>query len=117
MRATCVRGILFVVTCALFLGAGQDVLAQELVIADPTGDAKTSVSLSSVLTLSPEEVYSGSNFGRTIKRRAEAFATQLAQENDRLEANLVQEEKKLTELRKTMTADLFVPMAALRPKS
>ena len=112
MRATCVRGILFVVTCALFLGAGQDVLAQELVIADPTGDAKTSVYLSPILTLSPEEVYSGSNFGGTIKRRAEAFATQLAQENDRLEANLVQEEKKLTELRKTMTADLFVPMAA-----
>ena len=70
-----VRGILFGVTCALFLGTGQDVLAQDLASADPTGDAKTSAYRSPILTLSPEELYARSKFGDTVKQRAEAFAT------------------------------------------
>jgi len=107
-----VRGILFGVTCALSLGTGQDVLAQELTSADPIGDAKKSTYLSPILTLSPEGIYAGSKFGDTIKRRSEALAMQLAQENDRFEATLLKEEKDLTELRRTMTADLFAPMAA-----
>ena len=107
-----VRGILFGVTCALSLGTGQDVLAQELTSADPIGDAKKSAYLTPILTLSPERVYAGSKFGDTIKRRADALAIQLAQENDRLEDDLTQEEKDLTELRRTMAADLFAPMAA-----
>ena len=107
-----VRGILFGVTCALFLGTGQDVLAQDLASADPIGDAKKSAYRSPILTISPEGVYAGSKFGDTIKRRADALAIQLAQENDRLEADLTQEEKDLTELRRTMAADLFAPMAA-----
>ena len=107
-----VRGILFGVTCALFLGTGQDVLAQDLARADPIGDAKKLAYRSPILTLSPEGVYEGSKFGDTIKRQAEALAIQLAQENDRFEADLTQEEKDLTELRRTMAADLFAPMAA-----
>ena len=107
-----VRGILFGVTCALFLGTGQDVLAQDLARADPIGDAKKLAYRSPILTLSPEGVYAGSKFGDTIKRQAEALAIQLAQENDRFEADLTQEEKDLTELRRTMAADLFAPMAA-----
>ena len=112
MLSVWVRGILFGVTCALSFGTGQDVLAQELATADFTSGAETSAYRSPILTLSPEELYTRAKFGDTVKKRAEAFATLLAKENDSFEVALVQEEKDLTELRKTMSADLFASVAA-----
>jgi Skp family chaperone for outer membrane proteins len=112
MALAWLRGIFFGLTWALFLGVGQGAMAQELATADFTSGAKTSAYRIPILTLSPEELYTRSKFGDTVKKRAEAFATQLAKENDSFEFALVQEEKDLTELRKTMSADLFASVAA-----
>ena len=112
MLSTWLRGIFFGLICALFLGEGQGAIAEELPTAGLTSGVKTSAYRSPILTLSPEELYARSKFGDTVKKRAEAFAAQLAKENDSFEVALVQEEKDLTELRKTMSADLFASVAA-----
>ena len=107
-----VRWIIMGLACFLFMGTKQAALAQERTTPDPAGGAKTLAYRSPILTLSPDELYARSKFGDTVKQRAEAFATKLAKENDNFEAALVQEEKDLTELRKTMSADLFASAAA-----
>ena len=66
---------------------------------------------SSVVTLSSERLFAESAFGRRILREIEAEGTLLGQENERIVAELSQEEKLLTEKRETMSAEEFRPLA------
>lgn len=69
------------------------------------------VPQSGVLTLSSERLFAGSEFGQRILREIDAESALLAEENERIVAELSKEEKELTERRSTLTAEEFRPLA------
>lgn len=60
-----------------------------------------------ILTVAPEALYAQSDFGQRIAREIEAESVEIASENRRIEAELTQEERDLTELRDTLAAAVF----------
>lgn len=56
-----------------------------------------------ILTISPEQLYSESAFGRRIAREIEEEGTAIAVDNRQIETELIAEERELTELRETLS--------------
>ncbi len=69
------------------------------------------VQQSGVLTISSERLFSDSAFGQRVFEEIDAESALLAQENERIVAELSQEEKELTAKRATLTPDEFRPLA------
>jgi Skp family chaperone for outer membrane proteins len=67
---------------------------------------------SPVLTLDQDELFERSAFGQRVRREIEAASAELTAENRRLEAELAQEELRLTELRPTTDPEAFRQMAS-----
>lgn len=67
---------------------------------------------SPVLTVDQDELFERSAFGRRVARELEADSTALAAENRRIEAELAEEERSLTERRPGMDAAEFRTLAA-----
>ncbi len=65
----------------------------------------------SVLTISSDRLFSDSEFGQRVLREFEAEGTLLAEENERIVAELSREEKDLTEKRASMQPSDFRPLA------
>lgn len=64
-----------------------------------------------VLTIDADRLLAESAFGRALSAEVDAAAQALAEENRRIEADLLAEEKDLTERRSMMSPDEFRPMA------
>ncbi len=62
---------------------------------------------SAILTIDQERMFSGSAWGKRATERVTADSAKLASENRALEAQLVAEEKDLTDARPTMAPDAF----------
>lgn len=69
------------------------------------------VLTSPVLTLDQDALFAGSAFGKRVQQELERDRAALAQENRRIEAELVQEELALTEQRESTPADVFADFA------
>lgn len=69
------------------------------------------VASASVLVLDFERLFSESAYGRRIARDIEAAGAVIARENRRIEAELTEEERALTERRAEMTPDAFRTLA------
>lgn len=69
------------------------------------------VPQSGVLTISSERLFADSAFGQRVFREIEAEGALLSQENERIVAELSKEEKDLTEMRATLSAEEFRPLA------
>jgi len=66
---------------------------------------------SQVLTLNQERFFNDSEFGKRVLAEIKTRSSALAAENHRIESELADEEKALTESRKTMTPAEFRPLA------
>jgi Skp family chaperone for outer membrane proteins len=65
-----------------------------------------------ILTLDQNRFFLESDFGRTVVDRERMATAELDQENKRIEAELVAEEKALTEQRETLSSEEFSARAA-----
>ena len=83
--------------------AGPSAFAQPLSFGQIEGPA--------VVVLNQERLFSASQLGQRIRDELEAASTALARENRDLEAELLQEERALTDQRATMSAEEFRPLA------
>ncbi|WP_209503981.1 MULTISPECIES: OmpH family outer membrane protein [unclassified Ruegeria] len=78
----------------------------------PSAEAQQlGVPQASVVTLSGEQLFKNSAFGQRVLREIEKESAMLAEENERIVAELSREEKDLTEKRATMPAEEFRPLA------
>lgn len=64
-----------------------------------------------VVILNQERLFAESRFGQRVQSELEAASSTLARENREIEAELLQEERDLTEQRATMSAEEFRPLA------
>lgn len=64
-----------------------------------------------ILVLDFERAFNQSAFGRRLTREIEAAGARIAAENREIEAALTEEERRLTEMRDTMTMEEFRPLA------
>jgi Skp family chaperone for outer membrane proteins len=80
-------------------------------VAMPLGAQQLGVPQTDVLTISSERLFADSAFGQRVFREIEAESTLLAEENERIVAQLSKEEKDLTEKRSDLSADEFRPLA------
>ncbi|WP_298848384.1 OmpH family outer membrane protein [uncultured Ruegeria sp.] len=69
------------------------------------------VPQASVVTLSGEELFTKSAFGQRVLREIEKESALLAEENERIVAELSREERELTDQRATLPAEEFRPLA------
>ncbi|MDG1170866.1 MAG: OmpH family outer membrane protein [Sulfitobacter sp.] len=67
--------------------------------------------ISAVLTIDSERLFLESAFGRRVAKEIEEKGAELTAENRRIEAELEAEEKQLTELRGTLSAEEFRALA------
>jgi len=84
----------------LALGFAQGATAQQLGFPQ-----------SNILIISSDRLFQESEFGQRVFRDIEAESTLLAQENERIVAELSTEERDLTEQRATLPAEEFRPLA------
>ncbi len=80
-------------------------------VAMPLGAQQLGVPQTDVLTISSERLFADSAFGQRVFREIEAESTLLAEENERIVAQLSKEEKDLTDKRSDLSADEFRPLA------
>ncbi len=80
-------------------------------VAMPLGAQQLGVPQTDVLTISSERLFADSAFGQRVFREIEAESTLLAEENERIVAQLSKEEKDLTEKRSDLSANEFRPLA------
>ncbi|SHE67651.1 periplasmic chaperone for outer membrane proteins Skp [Ruegeria intermedia] len=66
---------------------------------------------SGVLTISSDRMFAESAFGKRVRAEVEAESRALAEENERIVAELSREEKELTDKRGVLTPDEFQPLA------
>lgn len=71
------------------------------------GLSNVGVVQSLILTVAPEALYTQSDFGQRIAREIEEESLEIAAENRRIEAELTDEERELTELRDTLDPTEF----------
>lgn len=77
-------------------------------MALPQGQAHAQQQIrSSVLVLDQERLFAESTFGIQLNRALEEASRRLAQENRQIEADLIEQERALTEARATMTPETF----------
>lgn len=91
---------------ALALAFGAPLGAQT-----PSPDLSYSLPYSAILTVAPDRLFSESAYGQRVVREIEAEGTALAAENRRIEAELMEEERALTERRAVMEPDAFRALA------
>lgn len=87
-------------------------LCAGLALSAPLAAQDTSeVVQSPILLIDSEEAFARSDLGQSIATRMEDATRELAAENRRIEAELIEEEKSLTEKRKAMEAVAFRALA------
>ncbi len=79
--------------------------------AGPVQAQQLGVPQTAVLTISSERLFADSQFGQRVLREIEAEGTLLAEENERIVAELSREEKDLTDQRGDLQPDEFRPLA------
>ncbi|MFK7762846.1 MAG: OmpH family outer membrane protein [Roseobacter sp.] len=77
----------------------------------PAQETGTLTIESSVLTIDSDRLFEDSRFGRETIAQIEKRGAELSAENRRIEEELSVEEKRLTALRPTVTAEEFRPLA------
>lgn len=77
----------------------------------PVRAQQLGVPQTGVLTISSERFFAESAFGQRVFREIETESALLAQENERIVSELSEEEKDLTEKRKSLSAEEFRPLA------
>ncbi len=80
-------------------------------LAGPAQAQQLGVPQTAVLTISSERLFADSEFGQRVLREIEAEGTLLAEENERIVAELSREEKDLTEQRAELPPEEFRPLA------
>ena len=87
--------------------------AASLWLAAPVGMAQqaTTVIQSPILVIDSELLYTGSDYGKRVAQEQEAEKAALSAENRKIEAELAEEERRLTEQRKEMEAADFRKVA------
>ena len=90
-----------IVSAALLLGAAVASVAQE---GQPVPQAP-------ILTIESDRLFAESAFGKRVAAQIEAEQSVLLEENRKIEAELVAEEQRLTELRSDMKAEEFRNLA------
>jgi Skp family chaperone for outer membrane proteins len=98
-----VRSLLAAAAAAAGLAAVVPAAAQE---------GPQPILTSPVLTMDQDELFERSAFGQRARREVEAASAEFTAENRRLEAELAQEELRLTELRPSTDPDAFRQLAA-----
>ncbi len=100
---------------ALLLGAAHLLpapgRAQELPAGRSSAASSAPVRLAPILTLNQERLFRASLYGERVIRERDRALAELARENRRIEAELTQEEKDLTERRKALPAAEFRKLA------
>lgn len=92
---------------ALSLAAAPPAVAQTAPEAQPGAV----VSDSAILTIDPERLFAETAFGRRAQREIESEATDLSNENRRIEAELIEEERSLTQQRESLAVEDFRALA------
>lgn len=82
-----------------------------LMLAGPLAAQQLGVPQTDVLTISSERLFADSAFGQRVFREIEAESALLADENERIVAQLSKEEKDLTERRAALSPEEFRPLA------
>ncbi|MEM1006165.1 MAG: OmpH family outer membrane protein [Pseudomonadota bacterium] len=82
-----------------------------LVCAGPAPAQQLGVTQTLVLTVSSERLFTESAYGRRVLRDIEQEGALLAEENERIVAELSTEEKDLTDKRAELSTDEFRPLA------
>ena len=100
MRITAFRGMM----------AGL-ALALSPMIAAAQGAQATPPNSAAIVIIDQERLLTGSRYGQRIQQEVEEAGAALVAENRRIEAQLSDEELRLTEQRATMSADAFRPLA------
>ncbi|MGC1505693.1 MAG: OmpH family outer membrane protein [Sulfitobacter sp.] len=90
------------------LVSGQAALAQQ---ASSDAALNRGSIISPVLTIDSDRLFLDSDFGKRVVAEVEAKGTELANENRKIEADLEAEERRLTEVRATMTPEAFRTLA------
>lgn len=90
---------------------GLALLALLLLVATAASAQDAQVVQSPVLTVDSERLFVGSGFGQRIAAEFEANGKALEAENRRIEAELIAEEKRLTERRPSLTPEAFRTLA------
>ncbi len=80
-------------------------------IATGAATAQNTVTQPPILTLNQERLYANSLFGERVRTELEASSAELANENRKIEAALVAEERQLTDDRPTMEPEAFRALA------
>lgn len=92
-----------VLLCACLLLGPQAASAQDRVdVPAPS---------SPVLTLDEEQLFLETRFGKRVQAELEAARSELAAENRQIEADLIAEERQLTEQRAELPPEVFAPLA------
>ncbi len=82
-----------------------------LVLASQTAAQQLGVRDPLVLTISSDRLFADSAFGQRVLREIESEGAQLAEENERIVAELSSEEKDLTQKRAELAPEDFRPLA------
>lgn len=90
---------------SLASGAGAQSIAPSL------GEVVTDLPRSPVLTIDQDRLFVESRLGQTLAAEIDAATRELAAENRRIEAELIEEERALTDLRATLPAAEFAARA------
>lgn len=87
---------------------GLVALATALALVGPAGPGRAQeAARSPILVVDTDNVLANSTYGAGVEDRFNAAAETLVAENDRIEQQLIAEERALTEERATLPADLF----------
>lgn len=105
MRARLIACLISAALC------GGNAVAQDLAPALPTPNVwpvpHPAAAVTPLLTVDQERLFAESAFGKSAQKALEDESRALATENRRIENELVDEERSLTELRRTLPADDF----------
>lgn len=90
------------------MGMRGALLACCLCVTATIGAAQTPTPLQSpILIINQDRIFAESGAGATARAEFEAAASELAAENDRIEAELIEEERALTDERPTLSVEDF----------
>ena len=103
------RGAYRRLVCALALAAWPAVGCAQS--AAPSDSLATPVARSQIAVIEQERLFLQTRFGKAMQASTDTARKALQAENQRLEADLEAEERKLTDQRTTMPADQFRPLA------
>ena len=103
------RGAYRRLVCALALAAWPAVGCAQS--AAPSDSLATPVARSQIAVIEQERLFLQTRYGKAMQASTDTARKALQAENQRLEADLEAEERKLTDQRTTMPADQFRPLA------